>query len=153
MDTAPHPSAGNTVLDQLLCAQYARKVPGPRAVEQAATALRRVDAQELAHALVAELRGEDEIRIALARAVVSEPSMMMIDEPFYGLDPTQRTAILELMRQISNGGTAMLTCTSEAVGMIAADRVLTLNAGTLRGETTPQLADITHLAQHRHATR
>lgn len=70
-------------------------------------------------------------RLALARAVVHEPELLLLDEPTSGLDPESSATVLELVRAMSDDGRTVILCThllAEADGL--ADQVVVLEQGT-----------------------
>lgn len=70
-------------------------------------------------------------RLALARSVLHDPELLLFDEPTSGLDPESSHAVLELIREMTNGGHTVVMCTHllvEAEGL--ADRIVVLDAGT-----------------------
>jgi len=69
-------------------------------------------------------------RLALARAVLHEPDLLLLDEPTAGLDPESARAVLGLIDELAEHGKAILMCTHlllEAEGL--ADRVVVLDHG------------------------
>jgi len=145
-------TARESVLDHLLAAQYARRVHASTALTRAWKALRRVDAEAFSALHPSELDAGEIVRVAVARALTAEPSVLVIDEPTLGIDPDERDVILRLLRSIADEGIAVLTCTSEGTGLLGADRVLSLSKGRLRGELSPELAPVTDLSRHRHTS-
>lgn len=78
-------------------------------------------------------------RLALARAIVADPDLLLLDEPTSGLDPESAAAVLELIRTMTAEGRTVVLCTHllvEAEGL--ADRVVVMDDGTtvLAGEPT-----------------
>jgi ABC-2 type transport system ATP-binding protein len=70
-------------------------------------------------------------RLALARAVLHDPDLLLLDEPTSGLDPESAAAVLDLIRSMATDGKTVLMCTHlllEAEGL--ADRVVILQDGT-----------------------
>jgi ABC-2 type transport system ATP-binding protein len=70
-------------------------------------------------------------RLALARAILHSPDLLLFDEPTSGLDPESSAAVLQLIRQMTDEGRTVVMCTHllvEAEGL--ADRVVILEAGT-----------------------
>lgn len=76
-------------------------------------------------------------RLALARAILADPDLLLLDEPTSGLDPESAASVLELIRTMSSQGRTVLMCTHllmEAEGL--ADNVVVMEHGTslLNGE-------------------
>jgi ABC-2 type transport system ATP-binding protein len=69
-------------------------------------------------------------RLALARAVLHDPDLLLLDEPTSGLDPESSHAVLALIDEMAAGGKSVVMCTHlllEAEGL--ADQVVMLDAG------------------------
>jgi ABC-2 type transport system ATP-binding protein len=69
-------------------------------------------------------------RLALARAVLHEPDLLLLDEPTAGLDPESARAVLGLIDEMAEGGKTVLMCTHlllEAEGL--ADQVIVMDHG------------------------
>ena len=69
-------------------------------------------------------------RLALARAILHDPDLLLLDEPTSGLDPESADAVLELIDDLAASGKAVVMCTHlliEAEGL--ADRVVMIEAG------------------------
>jgi ABC-2 type transport system ATP-binding protein len=69
-------------------------------------------------------------RLALARAVLHEPDLLLLDEPTAGLDPESAKAVLGLIDDMAEGGKTVLMCTHlllEAEGL--ADQVIVMDHG------------------------
>jgi len=107
------------------------KQPGKR--EQALAALERVglDARK-GRRLPAELSGGEQGRVAIARAVVNDPLLILADEPTGSLDTASGRQVLGLLRDLADGGHAvvMVTHNEEFAGMV--DRVVEIRDGTCR---------------------
>ncbi len=110
-----------------------------------ATALRRID-QELkqlglsdrAHDKTAQLSGGNRRRVELARALLHEPHVLLMDEPTVGLDPASRSDLLKqllVMRRERQVAILWATHLCDEVG--DADRVIVLHKGKVLADTTP----------------
>jgi ABC-type multidrug transport system ATPase subunit len=140
---------GRTVLDQLMAGQLARRVPQSTAQTHAWRALERVDAVWCAGLVASELKGEEMVRVALARALTANPRLLVIDEPTIGVDSSKRDDILKLLRSLADDGVAILQSTGDGTGLLGADRALALGKGRLSGELTPDLAPVSDLTRRR----
>jgi len=70
-------------------------------------------------------------RLALSRAILHEPDLLLLDEPTSGLDPESALAVLELIRGMTSEGQTVLMCTHlllEAEGL--ADDIVVMQMGT-----------------------
>jgi ABC-type multidrug transport system ATPase subunit len=99
----------------------------------------------IAYALDQEVGGYStgmRTRLALARAVVHDPDILLLDEPTAGLDPESSRAVLDLIRDLAGRGRTIVMCTHllhEAEGI--ADQVVMMGAGTAQATGHPsQLA-------------
>jgi phospholipid/cholesterol/gamma-HCH transport system ATP-binding protein len=86
-----------------------------------------------------DLSGGMSRRVALARAIATEPLLAMYDEPFAGLDPISLNVIAELIRKLNDAlGTTSIVVTydvSESLKLV--DYIYVIADGLLAGEGTP----------------
>lgn len=66
------------------------------------SALRLLDIEKLADRVPHDLSGGEKRKVALAGALVMEPELLVLDEPFEGLDPAARVALVELIERLSH---------------------------------------------------
>ena len=88
----------------------------------------------------AELSGGMARRVALARAIVMDPEILIYDEPFVGLDPISLGVILRLIRRLNDTLGLTSVVVSHDVHEITkvADRVYLLSGGKVAAQGTPQ---------------
>lgn len=87
-----------------------------------------------------ELSGGMARRVALARAVVLDPLLVMYDEPFAGLDPIAMAVIGELMRKLNDalGATSIVVSHDVVECLQIVDYVYLVADGVIVGEGTPE---------------
>ncbi len=135
------------VLEQVAAGLLANGTAVNDALEQARQALVLAGAESYAALRVSELRGGELVRVALARALVLSPTLVVVDEPVAIVDLAERDGVLALLRTLPGRGIAVLACTGDPAELASAHRGLTLSDGRLRGESVPELAPV--LALHR----
>jgi energy-coupling factor transporter ATP-binding protein EcfA2 len=133
------------VFDELLVAPLARGIPQSLARRRAFAALEEAKAGDCAARALHELNGAEEVRVAIATALVLQPALLVVDDPVKGVDLLQRDAILDLLRALADKGLGILTSAAEATALAGADRVLSLADGELRGAIVPEQANVVPL--------
>ena len=85
----------------------------PRPKDHAAVdeALRRVDMQDFRHRQIGELSGGQRKRVFLARALAQDGQVILLDEPFTGVDVKTEDQIIALLRELRDEGRVMLVST------------------------------------------
>jgi ABC-type lipoprotein export system ATPase subunit len=77
------------------------------------------------------LSGGEQQRLAIARALVNDPVLVLADEPTGNLDTESGAVVLELLRDVARAGKAVVLVTHEQSAVDCADRVLQLRDGRL----------------------
>jgi phospholipid/cholesterol/gamma-HCH transport system ATP-binding protein len=93
-----------------------------------------------AHAMMpADLSGGMTRRVALARAIATDPKLMMYDEPFAGLDPISLNQIVELVRSLNQalGLTSIVVTYDVQEALKVADYLYVIGDGMILGKGTP----------------
>jgi ABC-type multidrug transport system ATPase subunit len=137
------PAQGGSVADQVAVALLAHGNGRRRARARAHAALERTGVAAVANLEPHELRGDELVRAGIARALVSEPRLLLLDEPTSGVDAIERDAVLALIRSLADEGIAVLMTVGEPVA--GADRLLALDAGALRVGAVPVSAPVLSL--------
>ena len=92
-----------------------------------------------------ELSAAEVMCVALARALVAGPSLLVADDPTTGVGTLERDAILRLLSSVADQGTAVLMSTDDASCLCGAGRTLALDRGKLRADAQAPPADVVPL--------
>jgi putative ABC transport system ATP-binding protein len=79
--------------------------------------------------LVEELSGGQQQRVAVARALATQPAVLLADEPTSELDSRNREIVLSALRSVANGSAVVVMATHDPEAAAAADGELALDAG------------------------
>ena len=101
--------------------------PGRAERAQARAALERVDLGPQAGATFGALSGGQRQRVLVARALVQDAAVMVLDEPFTGLDAASADGLEALLSELAGEGRALLIATHDVEQAGRWDRVLCLN--------------------------
>lgn len=121
-----------TALESVTYAGWLKGLSWATAEMAAQETLAEVALEEAARVPISKLSGGMRQRVGLAEALVHRPDMILLDEPTVGLDPAQRVAFRDILRE--RGGSsvvALSTHLTEDVDAIA-DRVVVINEGRVR---------------------
>ena len=102
-----------TVFENLGFVLRALGTPHARRKLMAHEALARVGLQHRLHAYPRELSGGEQQRIAIARALIDRPRLLLADEPTGSLDPELARSIMALFRELSSRGTTMVVASHD----------------------------------------
>ena len=109
----------------------ARRVPRSEVERRTDDALRAVGLGERGTHLVEELSGGEQQRVAVARALASEPAVLLADEPTAELDAASRGVVLDLLLGRARTGVAVVLATHDPVVARRCDRRLQVEDGVL----------------------
>ena len=125
----PHMS----VLDQITLAPVkAHGIPKAEAVDEARALLARFGLGDRERDFPDQLSGGQQQRVALIRAIATRPRALLLDEITSALDPELVGEVLEVVRELKDGGMTMLIATHEmAFARDVADEVCFLHQGTV----------------------
>jgi putative ABC transport system ATP-binding protein len=110
-------------------------VPGRQARRRAMELLERLGVAARAGHLPDRLSGGERQRVAVARALVNRPLVVLADEPTGNLDSRATGDILRLFAELRGAGQAMLVVTHDARVASSADRLLTMRDGAIVAQT------------------
>ena len=128
-----------TVLDNLTVAPIMLKTKSKEeAEERGMQLLSRVGLKEKAGSMPSSLSGGQAQRVAIVRALMMEPGLMLFDEPTSALDPEMVGEVLFVMKELAESGMTMVVVTHEmAFAREVSKRVLFLSDGVITEEGTP----------------
>lgn len=106
-------------------------VPRAERRDRALAALGRVGLGDRSEHRPGELSGGQQQRVAVARALVTEPALLLADEPTGNLDSTATADVLGLLAELHDAGRTIVLITHEDDVAAAADRVVRLHDGTV----------------------
>jgi ABC-type lipoprotein export system ATPase subunit len=101
------------------------------AVSRAHELVRRLGLEAPADRLPETLSGGEQQRLAIVRALVNDPPLVLADEPTGNLDRDAGGAVLALLRRVADEGRAVVLVTHDAAAVSLADRILNLRDGRL----------------------
>jgi manganese/iron transport system ATP-binding protein len=143
-----------TVLQVVLMGRYRRigwlRRPGRADRERAREALAEVGLADRADRRFGELSGGQRQRVLLARALAADPRLLLLDEPFNGVDSVSQELLLDALSRARAGGAAVLISTHDlALAHLACDEVCLLNRhqvgfGPTAATLTPELLQRTY---------
>jgi ABC-type Mn2+/Zn2+ transport system ATPase subunit len=120
-----------TALDVALMGSLSRlpwwRRPGRSERRRALHALRLVGLQDQANRSFGELSGGQQQRVLVARALVQDAQILLLDEPFTGVDQPSADLMMELLERLAHRDVAMLIATHEIEQVQGWEKVLCLN--------------------------
>ena len=129
-----------TAMENLTLAQrVVRKRPKEEARRTALDLLAKVGIPDKASAHPIQLSGGQQQRIAIARALATNPKIMLFDEPTSALDPEMIKEVLDVMLSLAREGMTMVVVSHEmGFARAAADRMILMDEGEIIEEATPE---------------
>jgi cell division transport system ATP-binding protein len=121
-----------TVLENISFVPEVQGVPLSQQRRRAFQVLKGVGLQHRMNAYPGELSGGEQQRIAIARALVNAPALILADEPTGNLDPDLSLEVMNLFREINAGGTTVLVATHDReLIRLVGRRTVTLGHGRI----------------------
>jgi iron(III) transport system ATP-binding protein len=120
-----------TVAENVAYGLHVRKLPKAEIARRVLVQLSTVRLEHLANRYPAELSGGQQQRIALARALVVDPEILLLDEPLSNLDANLREEMRFEIRRLhdTTGVTMMYVTHDQTEAMVCADRIVVINHG------------------------
>ena len=121
-----------TVLENISFVPQVLGVSPQQQQRRAFQVLKWVGLQHRMSAYPRDLSGGEQQRIAIARALVNDPALLLADEPTGNLDPDLSLEIMNLLREVNAGGTTVLVATHDReLIRLVGRRTVTLDSGRL----------------------
>ncbi len=128
-----------TVEENIEYVMLLQGVPHAERHDRVMNILEKVGIAEYASRLPMQLSGGQQQRVAVARAMVSRPSLVIADEPTANLDSKTSGALLDMMRQLNEDtGMTFLFSTHDEIVMRRAKKIVVLRDGKIDGKASPE---------------
>jgi len=124
-----------SVAENVEVALLYRRVPAAERRRRVAEALERVDMGHRARHRPQQLSGGQQQRVAVARALVSDPSLILADEPTGNLDTVNGEAVMTLLTEAAAAGVTVIMVTHSLAHAAVAQRTIKLLDGRVVSET------------------
>ena len=127
-------------LDNVAFSLKARGIPKPARHAKAREYLALVQMEKLAERLPSQLSGGQQQRVALARSLITEPRVLLLDEPLSALDPFLRGRVREELKRLQRelGITFIHVTHSQDEAMALADLMVVMEDGHIRQSGLPR---------------
>ena len=128
-----------TVAENVAFGLRVRRLPGAEVKRRVAAILDTVRLAHLADRYPAELSGGQQQRVSLARAIVIEPAVLLLDEPLSNLDANLREEMRFEIRRLHDAFriTTVYVTHDQGEAMVASDRIVVMNAGRIEQVDDP----------------
>ena len=136
-----------TVAENVMLPLLYQKVPAKERDERVQAVLERVGIAHRADHRPQQLSGGQQQRVAVARAVVTEPKLILADEPTGNLDSTNGEEVLNLLNQLNGDGTTIVMVTHDQGHADHASRVVNMLDGRILSENVvglPPASEVRH---------
>jgi putative ABC transport system ATP-binding protein len=124
-----------TVAQNVEVALIYRRVAAAERQRRVTAALKRVDLAHRAKHMPKQLSGGQQQRVAVARALVSDPKVILADEPTGNLDTANGDAVMEMLTGVAKAGTTIIMVTHSKAHASRADRVVHMLDGRFVDDT------------------
>lgn len=124
-----------TVAENVEVGLIYRRVPGAERRKRVAEALERVGLAHRSKHMPRQLSGGQQQRVAVARALVSDPKIILADEPTGNLDSANGEAVMEMLTGVAKTSTTIVMVTHSEAHASRADRVVHMLDGRFVDES------------------
>jgi branched-chain amino acid transport system ATP-binding protein len=133
------PFVNNTVLENVMVGAFPRASSAREARRKALQTLEVVEFSEYKDVLGQELTPADQKRLEFARALATEPQLLLLDEAMAGLNAAEKLHLLDLLRRIRDRGITLMVVEHDMKAvMTLCERVILMHRGEKLVEGTPQ---------------
>lgn len=124
-----------TLFENVAVAGYVSGKAAPKEIDQRANELlSQMNVEDAKHRFPAETSGGEAQRAAIARAMISSPSILFADEPTGALNKSNSTEVLNLLTDLNRSGQTILMVTHDIQAAIRGSRILYLEDGMILDE-------------------
>jgi iron(III) transport system ATP-binding protein len=129
-----------TVFENIAFPMRVRRAPAAEIKARVAQVLDIIGLSGLANRPAPDLSGGQQQRVALGRALVANPMLLLLDEPFSNLDARLREGMRVEMGQLQRrlGLTTIFVTHDQTEAMMLSDRIFVMNAGVVEQSGTPR---------------
>ena len=116
-----------------------KRVPKPQIMERVGSVLRLVRLEGYEQRMIDQLSGGQKQRVAMARAIVNDPAVLLLDEPLGALDLQLRLQMQDELRRLhrSLGNTFIYVTHDQGEAMTMSDRIAVMDGGRIQQVGTP----------------
>lgn len=133
------PFSNLTVAENVMLGAFVHYAKTSLAREKAINVLRVVRMVDKANVLAKDLTLAEQRRLEIARALATEPKLILLDESMAGLTPTETKEAIELVHRLREGGITFLVVEHVMpIIMTLADRIIVMHLGERMAEGTPE---------------
>ncbi len=126
------------VVENLLVPVLTRREKKGELVERAVKMLEFVGLDELQHEYAENLSGGQKIILELARALMGDPPLLMLDEPFAGVHPVLKSRLIGYIRELNERGKTFILISHDIPSIMGlCERVMVINVGEKIAEGKP----------------
>lgn len=125
-----------SALENVMLPMIYARVPYNQCIKNAEAALRKVGLMDRVHHKPNELSGGQNQRVAIARSLVNNPSIILADEPTGNLDSKTGEEIMDIFRQLHTEGATIVIVTHDQAIAEHTNRIVLLKDGTIIDDST-----------------
>lgn len=115
-----------------------KKIPSSQVKEHLSGIIERTRLKDVENRLIKNLSKGYKQRVGLAQALVGSPDVLILDEPAVGLDPKQIIEMRNLIKELSEKHTILLSSHILSEISVICDRIMIINKGTMVASDTPE---------------